>query len=73
MGGCHPLDAATSTAEGGRVKDFTIAILILAILFIGFSFTHYSKAIEECAGKGGVYVRTVHGHQCMKGEIIENE
>jgi len=55
------------------VKDFTIAILILAILFIGFSFTHYSKAIEECAGKGGVYVRTVHGHQCMKGEIIENE
>lgn len=55
------------------MKDLTIAILILAILFIGFSFTHYSKAIEECAGKGGVYVRTVHGHQCMKGEIIENE
>ena len=55
------------------MKDFTIAILILAILFIGFSFTHYSKTIEECCGKGGVYVRTVHGHQCIKREIIENE
>lgn len=53
------------------MKDLTIAILILAILFIGFSFSHYSKAIETCAGKGGVYVRTVHGHQCMKGEIIK--
>lgn len=51
------------------MKDLTIAILILAILFIGFSFTHYSKAIEECAGKGGVYVRTVHGHQCMKANV----
>lgn len=53
------------------MNDLTIAILILAILSIGFSFTSYSKAIEECAGKGGVYVRTVHGHKCMKGEIIE--
>ena len=53
------------------MKDFTIAILIFAILFIGFSFTHYSKARDECAGKGGVYVRTVHGYKCMKGEIIE--
>lgn len=55
------------------MKDFTIAILILAILFIGFSFTHYSKVIEKCATAGGVYVRTVHGHKCMKGKIIENE
>lgn len=55
------------------MKDFTIAILILAILFIGFSFTHYSKAIEKCATAGGVYVRTVNGYQCIKGEIIENE
>ena len=53
------------------MKDFTIAILILVLLFIGFSFSHYSKAIETCAGKHGVYVRTVHGHKCMKGEIIE--
>ena len=53
------------------MKDLAIAILILAILFIGFRFSHYSKAIETCAGKGGVYVRTVHGHQCMKGEIIK--
>lgn len=53
------------------MKDFTIAFLILVILFIGFSFTSYSKAIETCAGKGGVYVRTVHGHECIKGEIIK--
>lgn len=53
------------------MKDFTIAILILVILFIGFSFTHYSKAIETCATKGGIYVRTVHGHQCIKGELIQ--
>lgn len=53
------------------MKDFIITFLILIILFIGFSFTSYSKAIETCASKGGVYVRTVHGHKCIKGEIIE--
>lgn len=53
------------------MKDFLIAILIFVILCIGFSFTPYSKAIEQCAGKGGVYVRTVSGHKCIKGEIIE--
>jgi len=53
------------------MKDITIAMLIFALLFIGFSLSHYRKAIETCASKGGVYVRTAHGDQCFKGKVIK--